>query len=1411
MAQTIKLKRNSENNDTAPVAGDLAVGEIAVNSVSGKLYTKKSDDSVVEISGSGGASSGGGGGTPELTFTVTVADVSGADKYHLAGATSGFASATAAPTVDLQRGFTYKFDQSDSSNATHPLIITTSSTGGTTATAYTTGVTTTGTLGVDRVLTFVVPHSAADTMYYQCSAHTGLGAELDVGDTIVAGATNLPIYDEDELLASSISKLNFTGTGVTATYEVESVTTPGDADWAKVTALISGGETVSTSTVSGDDEWDNVHCLLSLVGSTNAERNAVRAGATNPWEDPVHAGEGNDDTWSSSYKKFGDVSIDATDQQDAIGWYDFSPYAKDMNFTNASFTIEAWIYLDSHSVGNTGTNNYAFPCIFHKGYKANFGVNNGVLTYGYYNTSSNWVFVTHQTTVTTGAWHHVAVTVDYPNTDLYLFVDGVKQTSTHTWQGQQATASNAGQQFLGKFSQGGNYEAYLRGYIGEFRVTETVARYTEDFDLPTAAFPIGASSTSTCSFPESSGTTPHTVTVKGGQTALDTTTVPAANGTKPTGITYGGAMKFDGTDDYYTIPSDADFAFGAVDSTDNDFTIESWVYLASDVAGDCVLFDGRTAAANAVVPLLEVKSNKLTYTVNGVALITDSADLTTNTWHHIAIIRSGANTVVAKNGTTIGGTTTASTYVACPWTIGASSASSATAFFKGWMEEWRVTKGKTRYTVTTEGSSGTADNSGWGGTVTTHGDYSVHTFLASGYFKPSIDMTTSIFVLAGGGGGGGHGGGGGGGGGFRTATSHSLTTNTSPGHTITVGAGGDGGAPVIGDGAGINGEDSSVGSFTSSGGGGGGGYYLNNGPAINAAKDGGSGGGTGKDGGAAGGLGNTPSTSPSQGYNGGSGRNGGGNGAGGGGGAGAVGQQAGTSEQGGYGGAGASNDYRTGSGILYAGGGGGGTNTSSSSKAGEGGSGGGKKAHWNSAPTNNNDCDDNTGGGGGAGSYGGNSNTRQGGDGGSGIIVIRYLTADLSYSSTTYSTDYDPSDWTTVFPTSTSTTTTTPTVDVAITGGGSGSALTVKDENTTLATAATQIGFTGSGITASGANNIITVDVPGGTLPSGGSLGQVLAKNTAASGDAGWIDVTNSATMTNTSTETYFTEVGNGANVTSTSTTPGDTYWSDVVFFARGSETVSTGSSGDPHWQYVTTLITGDETQTGLTFPSAGSVAQTWTRTSGVTQTTGSGGKFGEAYEWDGGSASRIQTIDNSGWALGAPSGNTNDFTIEMWMYTVDQTADNPNETFISKGYGTGWMPQQISNSPLTYRWYADCWGSGGMDGLGTFTLSNGWNHIAFVREGTTERVYVNGAMKLSGTRSEDFTAGTEVPVIGNTIIGTSNDLSPHGMSDGCKMEQIRITKGLCRYKGTSTTDWDNKLDDGTTVWTEPTAAYPTE
>ena len=50
MANTIKLKRGSGSD---PQASDLAVGEVAVRTDEGKLFTKKDDGTVAEISGGG--------------------------------------------------------------------------------------------------------------------------------------------------------------------------------------------------------------------------------------------------------------------------------------------------------------------------------------------------------------------------------------------------------------------------------------------------------------------------------------------------------------------------------------------------------------------------------------------------------------------------------------------------------------------------------------------------------------------------------------------------------------------------------------------------------------------------------------------------------------------------------------------------------------------------------------------------------------------------------------------------------------------------------------------------------------------------------------------------------------------------------------------------------------------------------------------------------------------------------------------------------------------------------------------------------------------------------------------------------------------------------------------------------------
>ena len=50
MANTIKLKRGSGSD---PSASDLVLGEVAVRTDTGKLFTKKDDGTVAEISGGG--------------------------------------------------------------------------------------------------------------------------------------------------------------------------------------------------------------------------------------------------------------------------------------------------------------------------------------------------------------------------------------------------------------------------------------------------------------------------------------------------------------------------------------------------------------------------------------------------------------------------------------------------------------------------------------------------------------------------------------------------------------------------------------------------------------------------------------------------------------------------------------------------------------------------------------------------------------------------------------------------------------------------------------------------------------------------------------------------------------------------------------------------------------------------------------------------------------------------------------------------------------------------------------------------------------------------------------------------------------------------------------------------------------
>lgn len=131
--------------------------------------------------GGGDSSYGGGGGgtttgcTPSTTnLCITV---NSERKYVVQNSSS---AGVAQKELTLNAG-TYVFDQTDSTNASHPLKISTT-TNGTHGggSEYTTGVTVSDTPGIDGKTTIVINAQTPTPLHYYCSNHSGMGNEINI-------------------------------------------------------------------------------------------------------------------------------------------------------------------------------------------------------------------------------------------------------------------------------------------------------------------------------------------------------------------------------------------------------------------------------------------------------------------------------------------------------------------------------------------------------------------------------------------------------------------------------------------------------------------------------------------------------------------------------------------------------------------------------------------------------------------------------------------------------------------------------------------------------------------------------------------------------------------------------------------------------------------------------------------------------------------------------------------------------------------------------------------------------------------------------------------------------------------------------------------------------------------------------
>lgn len=712
----------------------------------------------------------------------------------------------------------------------------------------------------------------------------------------------------------------------------------------------------------------------------------------------------------------------------------------------------------------------------------------GKLVLGLFSSNANYISRTTSATWQAGQWYHIAATYDgskSPN-GINIYVNGILQNSTGNTTGTYTGMNNsANPVVIGK--AGWSASQYFNGIIDEVQISN-VTRSSEEVKTSASRRPyatytspvidLGTKATtwSGLSWIENGvatgyGETPYSSTgliaqwnlnERGTATtanyagtcgvACDATLTGFTNTNGPdlvggSGWTAqsqrwgAGAIIFDGTDDYLSIPNHT-----SLNVAGGPFTIESWVK-PRNLSARYTIFSTRATNAAGGWQLEVGTGNGGTGRVSVTGLNTwifDSVDkvIEAEQWSHIVYTRA-SNSDTGKiyvNGKEVQSIVTTAYTMANNTDVKLIGAGTLiTSFFPGIIDSTRLygrvlganeilsnynssnIEFQTRVGNTADPTDGTWED--WkpstaetslesfdsysasgctGGTVLDSGR--VHMFKANDTFTCTGGGQVEVLIVAGGGGGGTNMGGGGGGGGVISKSDVTITANTA--YPVVVGAGGAGAPagttygthPSV---SGSNGGNSSFAGLTAIGGGWGGSSPNTLGVGIHFGNSGGSGGGASgyNSNTAAPGYYGSGSGTPGQGYRG--GYQGTAYYSGGGGGAGGPGADGNNKANGGigfysdilgqgyyWGGGGGGGGYTIAGGDGGAGGGGGGaagvTRGGSGLNYGSPG-GGGCTVCWTSKPGG--DGGPNTGGGGGGGGHYFSNN--KGGNGGSGIVIVR--------------------------------------------------------------------------------------------------------------------------------------------------------------------------------------------------------------------------------------------------------------------------------------------------------------------------------------------------------------------------------------------------------------------------------------
>ena len=422
---------------------------------------------------------------------------------------------------------------------------------------------------------------------------------------------------------------------------------------------------------------------------------------------------------STTQSKWGGGSMYFDGTGDYLTQYPSS--LQNYTFNTGDFTVEAWVYIAGNSaLDNDGVRTANIATCINRGSGATqtgwlFYINGNSTTtgtgiaFGLY-VSNTAYSISGTTTVSQGVWHHIAVSRS--GTTTYLFLDGILVTSGTL--GNQSITTLYPLDIGGTPWASNQYNRYLNGYIDDFRITKGYARYTTNFNVPTAAFPtFGGVAAPAPPYPTTDPEFEYVTALLHGDgtngaqnnTFIDSSTNNFAvtrygNTTQGTFTPFGTLWSnyFDGSNDYLTVPAGTAFAYGT-----GAFTIEAWVNCFSFSTNPIVWAQTVSGTNYFVLNFSTSGFLQFMYATSGAGtVITSSTAISVNTWNHIAVVREGlgaGQTKIYINGVSaVSGACaqdfTNTTYVP---TIGRYTHTNSLDF-AGYISSLRVVKGTAVYT-----------------------------------------------------------------------------------------------------------------------------------------------------------------------------------------------------------------------------------------------------------------------------------------------------------------------------------------------------------------------------------------------------------------------------------------------------------------------------------------------------------------------------------------------------------------------------------------------------------------------------------------------------------------------------------------------------------------------------------------